>query len=148
LFAGSAGEDATGERLVDGHGYSQLTASADEVSVAQVVDHRQAGLHDVDGPLLMAEFDLGQFIVGHSHGPDQARVAQERLEAASALGRYKQPIVTQIEPAGTFYPAEGYHQDFIKNNPTQGYIVRWDLPKVAALKNMFPTLYSPAFKTG
>jgi peptide-methionine (S)-S-oxide reductase len=80
--------------------------------------------------------------------PEQKAVAQAYLAQMRASGVWKQPIVTQVEAAGPFYPAEGYHQDFIKNNPTQGYIVRWDLPKVAALKNMFPTLYSPAFKTG
>jgi peptide-methionine (S)-S-oxide reductase len=47
-----------------------------------------------------------------------------------------------------FHPAEGYHQDFILKNPTQGYIVRWDLPKVAALKQLFPSLYSPTFQAG
>ncbi len=42
-----------------------------------------------------------------THGPEQARVAAERLEAAKASGRYKQPVVTTIEPAPTFWPAEG-----------------------------------------
>jgi peptide-methionine (S)-S-oxide reductase len=79
---------------------------------------------------------------------EQRAVAQAYLAQMKASGVWKQPIVTQIEPASTFYPAEGYHQDFILKNPQQGYIVRWDLPKIAALKSMFPNLYSPAFKTG
>lgn len=51
-----------------------------------------------------------------THGPEQARVAQERLEAAKASGRYKRPIVTSIEPAQTFWKAEDYHQDYFEKN--------------------------------
>jgi peptide-methionine (S)-S-oxide reductase len=51
-----------------------------------------------------------------THGEDQARVARERLEAASASGRYKSPIVTQIEPAPTFWKAEDYHQRYFEKH--------------------------------
>ena len=55
------------------------------------------------------------------------------------------PIVTTIEPYKAFYPAEGYHQDFAANNPDHGYIKRWDAPKVANLKRLFPDLYKAGF---
>lgn len=32
-------------------------------------------------------------------------------------GRWSKPLATTIEPAGTFYPAEGYHQDYLQKNP-------------------------------
>ena len=51
-----------------------------------------------------------------THGPEQERVAKERRDAAQASGRYKQPIVTQIEPAQTFWPAEDYHQRYFEKN--------------------------------
>src|SRR3954462_8470926 len=51
-----------------------------------------------------------------THGEDQARIAAERLEAAKASGRWKQPIVTQIEPAPTFWPAEDYHQRYFEKH--------------------------------
>ncbi len=51
-----------------------------------------------------------------THSPEQARVAKERLEAAAASGRYKKPIVTVIEPAQTFWPAEDYHQRYFEKN--------------------------------
>lgn len=53
---------------------------------------------------------------------------------------YPRPIVTRIE-SGRFYPAESYHQDFMRKNPNHGYIVRWDKPKLAAYQAAFPTLY-------
>ena len=51
-----------------------------------------------------------------THGPKQAKVAQERLAAASASGRWKQPIVTQVEPAPAFWPAEDYHQRYFEKH--------------------------------
>ncbi len=44
-------------------------------------------------------------------------------------------------PASQFFPAEDYHQDYLTLNPRQPYIVYNDLPKIAALKKMFPTVY-------
>jgi len=48
-------------------------------------------------------------------------------------------------PAKTFYPAEDYHQNFALKNPRHGYIVRWDAPKVAALKEFYPGVYRASF---
>jgi peptide-methionine (S)-S-oxide reductase len=49
--------------------------------------------------------------------------------------------VTQVVPLTAFYPAEDYHQDFAKKNPTHRYIVTWDTPKVENLRREFPQLY-------
>ena len=55
-------------------------------------------------------------------------------------GAYSQPIATKIE-AGKFYPAEAYHQDFMRRNPNHPYIQAWDVAKVAKLKKVWPGLY-------
>lgn len=60
-------------------------------------------------------------------------------------GVWAKPIVTRIEPYKAFYPAEAYHQDFMLKNPRHGYIQRWDAPKVAALKRMYPGVYRASF---
>lgn len=62
-----------------------------------------------------------------------------RMSAAHTFG--DQPIVTQLVPLKAFYPAEAYHQDFARFNPTYPYIVVHDAPKVARLKQSFPRLY-------
>jgi len=49
--------------------------------------------------------------------------------------------VTVIEPGRAFFPAEGYHQDFLTRNPYLSYIVINDLPKIEALKRLFPDSY-------
>ena len=54
---------------------------------------------------------------------------------------FKTPIVTKIEPMKGFYPAEDYHQDFLIHNPHYPYIVVNDLPKIDALKRVYPDLY-------
>ena len=76
---------------------------------------------------------------------EQAAVAKAYIAQLGKAGLWSKPIVTQIESYKGFYPAEAYHQDFMAKNPRHGYIVRWDAPKVAALKTMFPGLYRASF---
>jgi peptide-methionine (S)-S-oxide reductase len=73
--------------------------------------------------------------------PSQERVAKAYLAQLDQAKIYPRPIVTKIEPLKGFYPAEGYHQDFLIHNPRHPYIVRNDLPKIAALKRVYPELY-------
>ena len=77
---------------------------------------------------------------------EQNAVAKAYLAQMKSSGVWKQPIVTGIERAQAFYPAESYHQDFALKNPNHGYIKRWDAPKVAALKRLYPGFYSASFQ--
>lgn len=79
---------------------------------------------------------------------EQKAVATAYLAQMSKSGVWDKPIMTQIEAAQTFYPAETYHQDFAQRNPDHPYIQRWDAPKVAAFKRMFPALYRASFQKG
>ncbi len=76
---------------------------------------------------------------------EQGAAAKAYIAQLGKSGVWKKPIVTGIEPYKAFYPAEAYHQDFMFNNPKHGYIRRWDAPKVAALKTMFPAHYRATF---
>ena len=73
--------------------------------------------------------------------PGAGEVAKAYLAQLGKAGVYPAPIVTAIEGAKAFHPAEDYHQDFLVRNPTYPYIVINDLPKVANLKKHFPDLY-------
>jgi len=72
--------------------------------------------------------------------PDQARVARAYIAQLSKAQVYSRPIVTRIE-SGPFFLAEAAHQDFMRNHPRHPYILAHDVSKVAALKQLFPTLY-------
>lgn len=67
----------------------------------------------------------GQFIDrGHAYttaifyfDEEQRRLAEKSKTELAGSGVFDKPIVTPIIPAVTFYPAEGYHQDYYKKNP-------------------------------
>jgi peptide-methionine (S)-S-oxide reductase len=50
---------------------------------------------------------------------------------------YDDPIVTKLSPAGTFYLAEGYHQEYFQRNPQQPYCQFVVAPKVAKFRKTF-----------
>jgi len=71
----------------------------------------------------------------------QAKAARAYLAQIDKAKLWKEPVVTRIEPFTGFVKAEGYHQDFMEKNPRHPYIMRWDAPKLAALKRLYPDLY-------
>lgn len=73
-------------------------------------------------------------------GAEQARIARAYIAQLGAAKVYGRPIVTRIE-SGRFFPAEAYHQDFMRRNPGHPYIRAHDVPKVAALRASFPALW-------
>ncbi|MBI1171008.1 peptide-methionine (S)-S-oxide reductase MsrA [bacterium] len=72
---------------------------------------------------------------------EQARVAAAYIAQLGQAHLFDGAIVTRIEPGAHFYRAEDYHQDFLARNPTDGYIVVNDLPKIDHLKSLFPADY-------
>jgi peptide-methionine (S)-S-oxide reductase len=71
---------------------------------------------------------------------EQRRIAEAYIAQLDAAKTYSRKIVTKVEPFKAFYPAESYHQDYLKNNPDNPYIVYNDLPKLEHLKKEFPGL--------
>jgi peptide-methionine (S)-S-oxide reductase len=74
----------------------------------------------------------------------QHTVAARYIAQLNAAHAFKQPIATRVDPLAGFYPAEGYHQDYLVHHPDSPYIATYDLPKVAALKRVFPLSYASA----
>ncbi|MCC6263403.1 MAG: peptide-methionine (S)-S-oxide reductase MsrA [Bryobacterales bacterium] len=71
---------------------------------------------------------------------EQREVAEAYIRQLDASGIFGKKIVTTVEKLDKFYPAESYHQDFARNNPSQGYVVVNALPKVEKLKKNLPDL--------
>ena len=72
----------------------------------------------------------------------QTAAAKAYIAQLSASGVYGGALVTTVEVGRSFYPAEASHQDYLVLHPDAAYIVTNDLPKVAAMKVMFPAQYS------
>jgi peptide-methionine (S)-S-oxide reductase len=72
-----------------------------------------------------------------THSDEQARVAREAITEITAEKVWDDPIVTEIVPLTTFYPAEAYHQDYFANNPDQGYCQAVIAPKVSKFRRKF-----------
>ena len=100
-------------------------------------------LRDRQGPDVGSHYRAAIFPLN----AEQRQVANAYLAQMRSSGVWDRPIVVRIE-SGRFYPAEEYHQDFARKNPNHPYIRRWDAPKVAALREMYPSLYRASFKTG
>jgi len=73
---------------------------------------------------------------------EQEKAAKAYLVQLGQSGLWGDPIVTRVERFSGFQDADAYHQDFLTKNPRHPYILRWDMPKLTALKALFPTFYS------
>jgi peptide-methionine (S)-S-oxide reductase len=76
------------------------------------------------------------------YGSDaQKREAEAYIKQLTDAKYYPAPIVTEVTALTTFYPAEGYHQDFMAHHPDNLYIVYNDRPKIERYKRVLPDLY-------
>ena len=144
-FAGGSAGDASYRKVSSertGHAEAvRITYDPAQVSYAQLLQVYFAVAHDPtqvnrQGPDVGPSYRSAIFPQNASQAA-QARSFIARLGAARA---FKKPIATRIE-SGRFYPAEAYHQDYARKHPDQPYIVINDLPKVAALKRQYPSLF-------
>lgn len=79
------------------------------------------------------------------HDDDQKKVAQAVMADVTKREIYDAPLVTTLEPLTTFYPAEAYHQQYYRRNPTQGYCRAIIAPKVAKFRKTWAArLQAPA----
>ncbi len=73
--------------------------------------------------------------------PEQAKVAKDYIAQLEKNHAFSRPIVTKVSGDKPFFPAEGYHQNYLTLHPHEPYIAANDIPKVEALKKLFPTTY-------
>ena len=144
-YAGGSAADATYDRVSTertGHAEAiRVTFDPSKVSLGQIMQVYFVVAHD-------STQMNGQY---PDEGPSYRSAvfpqtpAQKVFVAAYIKGLNSRPplqgrVATRIESGG-FYPAEAYHQDFMRKNPTHGYIQRWDVPRVKKLKVTYPALY-------
>ena len=70
----------------------------------------------------------------YTHSAEQERAARAIIAELESEHVWDDPIVTQVEPAPRFYPAENYHQEYYARNPSQGYCQAVIRPKLAKFR--------------
>ena len=71
---------------------------------------------------------------------EQQQRAARMIDQLNQSGTFDKKIATTLEPLTEFYPAEDYHQDYVKHNPRDHYVVAYSLPKAAKVRKLFPEL--------
>jgi peptide-methionine (S)-S-oxide reductase len=71
----------------------------------------------------------------YTHSPQQQETARQVI--AEMANVWDAPIVTEVSPAGAYYKAEDYHQNYFKQHPLQGYCAFVVAPKVAKFRKIF-----------
>jgi peptide-methionine (S)-S-oxide reductase len=140
-YAGGSVENPTYEEVCRG-----TTGHAEVVRVAfdpALISYREIlevffGIHDPT-TLNRQGADVGtqyRSVIFH-HSSDQRETAEAMMRELEAEGVWDDPIVTQLQPAPEFYPAEAYHHDYFRRNPQQAYCQAVIRPKVAKFRARF-----------
>lgn len=138
-YAGGTVPEPTYEAVSSGKtGHTEVVRvefDPNEISLADILDIFWA-IHDPTMPNRQGN-DVGtQYRSAiYYENPDQKTVIDESVAAVAKL--WDRPIVTEVAPLAKFYPAEEYHQNFFRKNPSQGYCQIVINPKLEKLRQKF-----------
>ncbi|MEJ8802301.1 peptide-methionine (S)-S-oxide reductase MsrA [Pontibacter sp. H249] len=77
--------------------------------------------------------------------PEERRVIEDHIRKLTASGKYKNKIVTYVQPLKKFWEAEEYHQDYYQRNPTDPYVGSVARPKVQKFEKQYKEILKPKF---
>jgi peptide-methionine (S)-S-oxide reductase len=126
-----------------GHAESvEITFDPKEVSYGEILQVFFSVAHDPtqlnrQGPDSGTQYRSSIFFSDET----QKKIATAYIAQLDKAKVYRSPIVTRVDALKAFYPAEGYHQDFLIKNPTHAYIVYNDLPKIRNFQKTLPAFY-------
>ena len=134
-YAGGKEQNPTYEQVGDGRtGHAecvQITFDPDVVSLDKLLDIYWKSHDATDGTGVKPDF-------GRQYRPilfynDEAMQKTMLAAKERAQKDYSKPIATEIVPFEKFWPAEEYHQDFVKKHPNHPYVLQWSVPKLRKL---------------
>jgi len=140
-YAGGTKEDADYDKVSAGstaHAEAiKITYDPSKVSFGNLLKIFFAAAHDPtqlnrQGPDSGKQYRSAIFFADD----EQKRVAEAYIKQLSDVKTFDKPIATTLEKLDTFYPAEEYHQDFVKRNPNHGYVQQNVPQKLAKLKKI------------
>jgi peptide-methionine (S)-S-oxide reductase len=144
-FAGGQGSPVSYERVstgTTGHAESvEITYEPAKITYGQLLKIFFSVAHDPtqknrQGPDTGTQYRSAIFY----RNAEQQHIAEAYIKQLTDAKVFSRPIVTEVAPLTKFYAAEGYHQQFVKHNPTYPYVVYNDLPKLAELKHEYPEM--------
>lgn len=75
------------------------------------------------------------------HSEDQRLAAEQFMQELASRKIFSAPLVTELKPTETYYPGEGYHQQYFENNPMQPYCAYVVAPKLEKAEDLFGDLF-------
>ena len=128
-----------------GHAESvKITYDASKISYGQLLKVFFAVAHDPtqlnrqgpdEGPQYRSVIFFGT--------PEEKEIAEAYIAELNAAKIFRRRIVTAVTTLDAFYPAEAEHQDFVRRNPWNPYVLANDKPKIEHLAQDFPSLVKP-----
>jgi methionine-S-sulfoxide reductase len=115
----------------------QVTYDATKVSYPQLVDWFWRNVDPVDAKGQFCDQGSPYYTAIFVHDDAQRKIAEESKQALEASGRFKEKIATKILPAGPFWVAEEYHQDYYKKNPTRYQYYKTACGRAARLEQIW-----------
>ncbi len=76
----------------------------------------------------------------------EEKAAIEYKTKLTTSGKYDQPIAAEIVPFTKFWMAEGYHQNYVELNPTQGYVMGESIPRIKRFQGQMPELIKEGYR--
>ena len=146
-YSGGAGNVAHSDMVesgTTGHAESvKLVFDPSRVSFAQLLKVFFLVVHDPternrQGPDVGSQYRSVIFYADTT----QRRIANAYITQLNVAKTFPKQIVTQLVPLQSFYPAEGYHQDYTAHHMEEPYVVMYELPKIKQLREKFPELYT------
>ncbi len=144
-YAGGTKATAKYDQVSDGRtGHAEsvkITYDPSQISYGQILKVFFSVAHDPT-QLNRQGNDVGtqyRSVIFYSND-EQKKVAEAYIHELDSAKIFRKPVVTKIVPLQEFYKAEAYHQGFVRRNPTQGYVVAAELPKLRALQAQYPEM--------